>query len=87
MIAINRFDSLQNIINVTIRIDNRQYERYVDKKINVKTHSTKRFFKEDLMKLNIIEIKELKIKTCYFCGKKNHLKRNCSKKTMKAMKE
>ena len=75
------------MINVAIRIDNRQYERYVDKKANVKTHSTKRFFKRDSMKLNIIKIKELRIKIYYFCEKKDYLKRNYSKKTIKTTKE
>ena len=87
IIAINKFDSLQNMINVAIRIDNRQHKKYVDKKINAKIHSTKKFFKEDSMKLNITKIKRLKIKICYSCEKKNHIKRNCSKKTMKTTKK
>ena len=87
MIAINKSESLNDIIDVAIRINNRQHEKYVDKKINIKIHSTKRFSKEDLMKLNIIKIKKLRIKICYFCGKKNYLKRNYSKKTMKVIKK
>ena len=83
----NKPDSLQNMINVMIRIDNRQYKRYVDKKTNVKTHSIKRFFKKDLIKLNIIKTKKLRIKVYYFCGKKDHLKRNYSKKVIKVMKK
>ena len=47
----------------------------------------KKFFKRDLMKLNIIKIKELKIKTYYFCEKKNHLKRNYFEKTIKTTKK
>ena len=39
------------------------------------------------MKLNITEIKELKIKTCYFCEKKSYIKRNCLKKIMKTTEE
>ena len=39
------------------------------------------------MELNVIEIKELRIKTCYFCEKKGYLKRNCSKKIMKVTKK
>ena len=39
------------------------------------------------MKLNIIKIKELRIKVYYFCEKKNYLKKNCSKKAMKIMKK
>ena len=87
MIAINKFESLNNMINVTIRIDNRQYKKYVDKKANVKIHSTKRFFKKDSMKLNIIKIKRLRIKIYYSCEKKSYLKRNYSKKTIKTTKK
>ena len=55
--------------------------------MNVKIYSIKRFFKENLMKLNIIKIKELKIKICYFYEKKDYLKRNCSKKIIKITKK
>ena len=77
MISIKKSNSLNDIINIAIRIDNRQYERYVDKKVKIKIYSIKRFFKEDLMKLNVIKIKELRIKICYFYKKKDYLKRNC----------
>ena len=87
MIAVNKPESLNDIITITIRINNRQYEKYVDKKTNIRIHSTKRFFKEDSMKLNVTKIKELRIKAYYFCGKKDHLKKNCFEKTVKVMKE
>ena len=83
----NRPESLDEMITVAIRINNRQYERYVDKKTDAKTHPTKRFLKRDSMKLNITEIKKIKIKTYYSCGKKNYLKRNCFEKAMKIIKE
>ena len=63
-------NSLNNMINIAIRIDNRQHKKYIDKKIKIKIYSIRRFFKEDLMKLNIIKIKELRIKTYYFYKKK-----------------
>ena len=75
------------MIDIAIRINIRQYKRYIDKKTNVKTHSTKRFFKRDLIKLNIIEIKELRIKAYYFYEKKNYIKRNYSKKVVKTTKK
>ena len=87
MIAINRPESLDEMITIAIRIDNRQYEKYVDKKTDVKIHPTKRFSKKDLMKLNVTKIKKLRIKNCYFCEKKNHLKRNCPEKIIKATKK
>ena len=66
IISIKRSNSLKNIIKIAIRIDNRQYKRYIDKKIKIKTHLAKRFFKRNSMKLNITEIKELRIKI-YYC--------------------
>ena len=43
--------------------------------MKINTYLTKRFFKKDLIKLNIIKIKKLRIKICYFCEKKNFLKK------------
>ena len=80
-------NSLNDIINIAIRIDNRQYKKYVDKKTKIKTHLTKRFFKEDSMKLNITNIKELKIKTFYIYKKKNYLKKNYSREAIKITKK
>ena len=71
-------NSLNNIINIAIRIDNRQYKKYVNKKIKIKIHLLKRFYKEDSMNLNVIKIEKLKIMIYYFYKKKNYLKRNCS---------
>ena len=39
------------------------------------------------MKLNITKIKKLRIKLYYFYEKKNHTKRNCSKKIIKITKK
>ena len=75
------------MINIAIRIDNRQYEKYIDKKTKIKIHSIKRFFKKNSMKLNVIKIKELKIKIYYSYEKKDYLKRNCSQKAIKIIKE
>ena len=70
MISMKKSNSLNDIINIAIRIDNRQYERYVDKKVKIKIHLIRRFFKRDLMKLNVIKINELRIKIYYFYKKK-----------------
>ena len=78
---------LNDIIDVAIRIDNRQYERYVDKKTKIKTHSIKWYFKKDSMKLNITKIKKLRTKICYFYKKKNYLKRNYSQNVIKVTKK
>ena len=77
IIIINKFESLNDMIEIIIQIDNRQHEKYVDKKVNIKIHLIKKFFKEDLIKLNIIKIEKLRIKIYYLCEKKNYLKRNC----------
>ena len=39
------------------------------------------------MKLNIIKIKELRIKAYYFYEKKNYLKKSCPQRVIKIMKE
>ena len=70
IISMKKSNSLNDIINITIRIDNRQYKKYIDKKIKIKTHLIKRFFKENSMKLNITKIKELKTKAYYIYKKK-----------------
>ena len=75
IISIKKPNSLNEIIDITIRINNRQYKKYIDKKAKIKTHSTRRFFKKDLMKLNIIKIKELRIKVYYFYKKKSFKKK------------
>ena len=67
-----RFESIiDNIKNTSI------------KKQIIKIHSTKKFLKKDLMKLNIIKIKELRIKICYFCEKKNNLKKKIAHRSNK----
>ena len=87
MISIKKSNSLNDMIDITIRIDNRQNERYVDKKTKVRIHLIKRFFKKDSIKLNVTEIKGLRIKTYYIYEKKNHLKRNCPREAVKITKK
>ena len=83
MIAIKKSNSLVEIIELTTRIDIKQYERYIDKQTHIKTKLVKRQLKENFMKLDVIETKESRIKVCYSCEKTKHLKRNCSiKKTI-----
>ena len=87
MISIKKSNSLNDIIDIAIRIDNYQYEKYIDKKIKIKIYSIRRFFKKNSIKLNIIKIKELRIKIYYYYKKKNHLKRNCSQRAVKIIKK
>ena len=78
MIAIKKSNSLIEIIKLTTKIDIKQYKRYIDKQTHMKTKLVKKQFKKDLMKLDVIETKESRIKVCYSCEKTKHLKRNCS---------
>ena len=83
MIAIEKSNSLVEIIKLTTKIDIKQYERYIDKQAHIKTKLVKRQLKKDFMKLDVIETKKSRTKACYSCGKIEHLKRNCSiKKTI-----
>ena len=41
IVAINRPESLEKMINVAVRIDDRQQDKFVDKKNMVQTHSKK----------------------------------------------
>ena len=50
-------------------IINTKYLRYVNKRIEFKMRSIKKYFKRDLIKLNITKIKESRIKTYYCYGK------------------
>ena len=78
MMIIEESKTLANTIELATRIDTRQYEQYIDKQTNNKTEFVKKQLREDLMKLDAIETKKSRIKTCYSCGKTEHLKRNCS---------
>ena len=81
-------NELQSIIETTTKIDIKQYERYIDKQIKTRTRSTKeKRFMRNLMKFDVIEKKILRIKSCYFCESKKHLKRNCFKKTIEITKK
>ena len=74
MIAIEESNSLVEVIKLTTRIDIKQYERYIDKQTHIKTRLVKRQLKEDLMKLDVIETKESRIKACYSCRKNKTFK-------------
>ena len=82
MVVINRPESLKKLINIAVKIDDRQYNRFIDKKTWSKPipKNTPQF-KRDPMELNVTKKRGLK-KTCYVCWKLGYLKRNCSKKTV-----
>ena len=70
-------DQFENIMNLSIKIDNRQYQQYLKRKENVVYALKKKTDYKDSMKINITE--EKTEKRCYTCEKKKHLKRNCEK--------
>ena len=83
-VAMDKPESLKNIINVAVKIDDRQHDKFVDKKIWFKPiPKNKPQFKKDLMEFDVTKKKGFKKKTCYVCRKLGHLKRNCPKKTIK----
>ena len=82
IIIIEESKTLTDTIKLATRINIRQYEQYIDKSINNKTELVKKQLRGDSMKFDVIETKELRIKTYYSCEKTEHFKRNCSfKKT------
>ena len=67
-------NQLENMMNLLIKINNRQYQRYLKRKENAVYAFKKEVNYEDSMKIDAIEEKR-----CYICEKKKHLKRNCEK--------
>ena len=61
------FDQLKNIINLSIKIDNRQYQQYLKRKENAVYALKKKTDYKDLMKINIT--KERMKKRCYIYEK------------------
>ena len=83
MITIKKSKSLNNIIKIIIQINNRQYKKYINKKIKIKFRSTKKQFKKNSIKFNIIKIKKLKIKIYYIYEKKKIYKKLFIKNKLK----
>ena len=65
------------MINILIKINNKQYQRYLKRKENAVYVLKKKTDYKDLIKINVT--KERIEKRCYICEKKRHLKRNCKK--------
>ena len=83
MVAMDKPESLENMINIAVKIDDRQHDKFVDKKIWSKfIPRNKPQFKKDPMELDVTEEKRFRKKICYVCGKLGHFKRNYPKKTM-----
>ena len=70
-------NQLENMMNLSIKINNRQYQRYLKRKENAVYALKKKTDYKDLMKIDVTEEKAKK--RCYTYGKKKHLKRNCEK--------
>ena len=70
-------NQLKNMMNLSIKIDNRQYQRYLKRKENAVYALKKKTDYKDSMKINVT--KEKMKKRYYTCEKKKHLKRNCEK--------
>ena len=88
MVAMDRPESLQRMIKVAVKIDDRQHDRFIDKKTWSKPVPKNKYqFKKDPMELDATEEKRFRKKNCYVCGKLGHLKRNCPKKTIKMSEE
>ena len=69
MVAMDRPKSLQEMIQVAVRIDDRQHGRFVDKKTWSKPiPKNKLQFKKNLMELDAIEKKRFKKKLVTFAG-------------------
>ena len=87
MVAIDKPESLKDMINIAIKIDDRQHNRFVDKKPWFKPiQKNKPQSKKDFMEFDVTKKKKKKKKkknSCYVCGKLGHLKRNCPKKNNK----
>ena len=78
MVAMDRPESLKNMINIAVKINGRQHDRFIDKKKWFKPiPKNKPQFKNNLMEFDVTE---KKIKNYYVCGKLSHLKRNRPKK-------
>ena len=59
MVAMDKLKSLEKMINIAVKIDDRQHNRFVDKKIWFKfIPKNKPQFKKDLIKLNVTEKKK-----------------------------
>ena len=65
------------MINLSIKIDNRQYQRYLKRKENAVYALRKKIDYKDSMKIDVTE--ERTKKRCYTCEKKRHLKKNYEK--------
>ena len=86
IVAMDKPESLKIMINIAVKIDDRQHDKFVDKKIWSKPiQKIKPQFKRDFMELNVTGTKKKK-KTCCVCEKLGYLKRNCPKKRWKCRK-
>ena len=69
MVAMDRFESLKKMINIAVKIDDRQHDRFVDEKTWFKLiPKNKPQFKKILMEFDVTEKKGFKKKLVTFAG-------------------
>ena len=69
---------LEIMINRSVKINDRQYQRYQERKGITFYAFAKQKSYEELMKIDAVESRN--DRKCYICGKKGHLKKNCAGK-------
>ena len=69
MVAMEKPESLENMVNIAVKIDNRQHDRFVDRKIwSNPIPKNKPQFKRDSLELDVTEKKRFKKKLVTFAG-------------------
>lgn len=64
VISVSRPDSLQGMIDTAVKIDERQYERDIDKRADTRLRPAKRQSRGDPMKTDVNKEKGSRTKTC-----------------------
>ena len=70
-------------MNLSVKIDNKQYQQYSERKENAVYALKKKTDYKNSMKINVT--KEKGKKRCYTCEKKRHLKKTVKRQEKKSM--
>ena len=81
MVTIEKPEKLADMIETAVSIDDRLYERYQETKQQARQpfRQYKRMDQGDPMEVDSNETRR-DVRTCYNCGRKGHIKRNCKAK-------